>query len=464
MASAGSSVVVAGAASGPAFYTAKYATQDGTLLWERRSEGVEARAVCADSNGNVIVTGRSSFLGGGEVSRTIKYAASDGAVLWEPDQGGNAVAADPNGNIVVTGSRTTKFAAEDGELLWEQEQGGLAVAVDLIANVVVGNGSGFTKYAGEDGAVLWGINAPGNYLPGGWVLDTEGNLAVTGSHEDSNGIIVGGYVAKHGAANGTVLWERNWWSSFFRGWRAGGGMSIAVGTDGDVAVLGSVRVGVVLDGSYIARFAASDGTLLWEQGPRDWTDRNNHRAIAIDSADNVVATGYNATGFDVCEALICYPSRDYQTVKYAAEDGEVLWDQRYNGPTGGDDYLPGYPNDFRPDHSHQLLLVGPDDPIVITGLSESIFGWRHYEIATVKYVMTQVTYPTPVALSVALSSEGARLRFTSDAGRTYRLQRASDPAGPWTTFAALTAPPNGAIEHLDPAPIASSAFYRIAAP
>jgi hypothetical protein len=59
---------------------------------------------------------------------------------------------------------------------------------------------------------------------------------------------------------------------------------------------------------------------------------------------------------------------------------------------------------------------------------------------------------------------GARLRFTGDAGRTYRLQRASDPSGPWITFASLTAPSDGAVEHLDPAPLSSPAFYCIAAP
>jgi hypothetical protein len=61
-------------------------------------------------------------------------------------------------------------------------------------------------------------------------------------------------------------------------------------------------------------------------------------------------------------------------------------------------------------------------------------------------------------------SGGARRRFTGDAGRTYRLQRASDPSGPWTIFASLTAPPEGPVEHLDPTPLASPAFYRIAAP
>jgi hypothetical protein len=31
-------------------------------------------------------------------------------------------------------------------------------------------------------------------------------------------------------------------------------------------------------------------------------------------------------------------------------------------------------------------------------------------------------------------------------------------------IATLTAPPDGAVEHLDPAPLSSTAFYRIAAP
>jgi hypothetical protein len=68
------------------------------------------------------------------------------------------------------------------------------------------------------------------------------------------------------------------------------------------------------------------------------------------------------------------------------------------------------------------------------------------------------------AWTLALSPKGARLHFTGDAGRTYRLQRASDPSGPWTTFATLTAPPDGTVEHLDPVPLTSPAFYRIAAP
>jgi hypothetical protein len=49
-------------------------------------------------------------------------------------------------------------------------------------------------------------------------------------------------------------------------------------------------------------------------------------------------------------------------------------------------------------------------------------------------------------------------------GEPTALQRASDPDVRWTTFATLTAPPVGTVERLDPAPLGSPAFYRVAAP
>jgi len=50
--------------------------------------------------------------------------------------------------------------------------------------------------------------------------------------------------------------------------------------------------------------------------------------VASDGAGNVVVTGgsYNADG-----------NIDYYTVKYAANDGAPLWEQRYNGPANRHD-------------------------------------------------------------------------------------------------------------------------------
>jgi hypothetical protein len=428
-------------------YTAKYAASNGTPIWEQHYEGVEGRAMAVDSSGNAIVTGYFVRFELPAVSKTIKYGASDGAVLWELELGGNAIAVDHLGNVFITGERTMKLAAEDGAVLWEQKLvGGAAVAVDQNGDVII-RGSGLAKCSGIDGTLLWG-SSPANYIIA-LALDASGDIAITGY----------GGTAKLRGADGSTIWN----SYYF-------GSAIAVDAGGNIVVVGSDGGGHTFNIiHYTRKFAAADGALLWEQGDGGPTDHSILSAVAIDSAGNVVATGYSDPSTDAPCLGDCYLSfdkGDYYTVKYAAADGAILWEKQYNGPANGGDYVYGDSEDsgceFR---THHVLAVGPDDSVVIIGASDGNPGERTaYEIATVKYAMTQVTYPTQVVLSLALTSEGARLRFTGDAGRTYRLQRTSDPAGPWTTFAAFTAPPNGAVEHLDSAPPASPTFYRITAP
>ena len=51
-------------------------------------------------------------------------------------------------------------------------------------------------------------------------------------------------------------------------------------------------------------------------------------AVAADSLGNVVVTGYS-TNADL--------TTDYYTAKYAAADGTLLWEVRYNGPANAND-------------------------------------------------------------------------------------------------------------------------------
>jgi hypothetical protein len=103
------------------FYTAKYAGADGALLWEKSHKDPAdnddyATGIALDAAGNVIVTGisqrapQSGFEGD---SYTAKYATADGALLWEKrysyfrgrngdDSGGLSVASD--GAVVVAGT------------------------------------------------------------------------------------------------------------------------------------------------------------------------------------------------------------------------------------------------------------------------------------------------------------------------------------------------------------------------
>jgi hypothetical protein len=115
---------------------------------------------------------------------------------------------------------------------------------------------------------------------------------------------------------------------------------------------------------------------------------------------------------------------------YAGVDGASLWETRYTGK-----------DSIRNEHASNSRCLGLtfDGSVLITGGSDCAYErattfLESRAMATVKYAMTQVAYPTPVVLALALSPEGARLRFTGDVGRTYRLQLAASPDGPWHTF------------------------------
>jgi len=132
-------VIVTGFAggSGRDFLTSKYAGDDGTLIWQRRNYPTNhddsALALTLDSNDDVIVTGFSNL---GDLYAfpadyyTAKYASADGALLWQQRYSSTsgygvdfatAVAVDHNDDVIVTGSSgTLKYSGTNGALLWEQ--------------------------------------------------------------------------------------------------------------------------------------------------------------------------------------------------------------------------------------------------------------------------------------------------------------------------------------------------------
>jgi hypothetical protein len=119
------------------------------------------------------------------------------------------------------------------------------------------------------------------------------------------------YTAKYAAADGTLLWEKPGPNGY-------GAAAVAVDGSGNVVVTG---VEWCLDcfsrGNYTAKYAAADGALLWETHYND-LGRGGYdkaHALAVDASGNVVVTG-----------------RSY-TAKYAAADGALLWKQQHEGAT-----------------------------------------------------------------------------------------------------------------------------------
>ena len=413
----GSGNVVVGGSWGGDYYTAKYAAADGALLWQKRSPGLAGssdtvRALAVDRSGNVIVTGSSLGNASQTDYYTVKYAAADGALLWEKRYNGpangnddaTAAALDRSGNVVVTGSSnngtassgtdpnghdyyTAKYAAGNGALLWEKRynapanraDSATAVALDANGHVVVtgasrsdSNGDGLydndyytAKYAAADGALLWeqrynGLLAFGD-IASAVAVDPAGNVVVTGSS--------GGYfTAKYAAADGALLWSKR-----YTGPGVGGDSASAVAVDGsgNVVVTGSSVSGAPAQDFdyYTAKYAAADGALLWEKrynGPANGDDRA--RAVAVDTAGNVVVTG---SSYNTPSAFDSFG--DYYTAKYAAADGTLLWEKRYNGPANGGD-------------GASSLALAPNGLIAVTGSSDGNAGTGiNVDVATVVY-------------------------------------------------------------------------------
>jgi len=209
-----------------------------------------------------------------------------------------------------------------------------ALALDASGNIVVTgysySGTNYdyytAKYAAANGALLWEIryNGPANKddYAVALAVDAGGNVVVTGY--SLNGTNADYYTAKYAAADGAFLWEKR-----YNGPANGDDFArrVAVDGSGNVVVTGYSYNQTNLD-YYTAKYAAADGALLWEQRYNGPANKDDYAvAVAVDGNDNVVVTGYSSNGTNF----------DYYTAKYAAANGALLWEQRYNGPANGND-------------------------------------------------------------------------------------------------------------------------------
>jgi Beta-propeller repeat len=189
-------------------------------------------------------------------------------------------------------------------------------------------------------------------------VDSEGNVFVTGYSADGGpywGSAV--YTAKYAGADGALIWEHRYGS---RTNRNDSGMALAVASDGDLAVMGQSYDRIAGHPDYLTlKYAGATGIVMWEKrydGPANGDDLAE--AVAVDRSGNVVVTG----------AVGPRGSFDYYTAKYAATDGTVLWEKRYNGPANGDDYA-------------QALAIDENSNVVVTGTSRSSEGANDYYTA-----------------------------------------------------------------------------------
>jgi len=499
---ASGNVFVTGSSYGSGGFDGDWATiaysGAGAALWTNRYGGRRdapdyAGAVAVDGSGNVFVTGSSVGSGGISDYETIAYSGA-GVPLWTnrgPANGfccqATAVAVDGSGNVFVTGSSATIAYSGAGAPLWTNGGSGTAIALDGSGNVFVTGSSGgdyyTAKYSGADGSVLWQQR-----YSGGWnqatavAVDGSGNVFVTGSSYGSADNYDYATIAYSGA--GVPLWTNRYdgpenrddvasavavdgsgnvfvtgssgssfgfagdyatiaysgagvplWTNRYDG--PGNGLdqanAVAVDASGNVVVTGRSSGTDTNTDYYTAKYAAADGALLWEKRYNGPANRfDSASAVGVDGSGNVVVTG-RTDGFSVFGAIT---GGDYYTAKYAAADGATLWEKRFNRPLSG----PG-----------PFLALGPDGMIAVSGSSSDDFATVFYrEVPTV---------------SIDLIPTGVRLRFTGVSGRSYNIERAPAVTGPWSTINTQTALASGLVEYLDTiTPHSGSGFYRIFKP
>jgi outer membrane protein assembly factor BamB len=177
------------------------------------------------------------------------------------------------------------------------------------------------------------------------------------------------YTAKYAAADGARLWEKRYDGPANGNDR---GTAIALDGSGNVVVTGHSRNGSPnFDFDYYtAKYRAADGVLLWEKrynGPANQSDYAS--AVAVDGGGHVVVTGISFNDSRDGEAR----DGDIHTLKYAAEDGALLWEERYSPSVRHVDDL----NDAPP-----RVAIRHDGSVVMAG---SLFGDSAYDYVTVVY-------------------------------------------------------------------------------
>ena len=265
--------------------------QDGHQLWratEHSVDGLGYQSIAVDSNQDLITAGAQVVTAGGFDDGTIghvaKFRGNDGTLLWSfSDVSGqcgglhqytqfNAVAADPNNDVVVVG----------------QKIGGSGTSFCVI------------KFDGASGQIRWvGLYEVSN---GSWVssanmkLDADGNALVLASISGDNGSSL---LAKFSTSSGSLTWAVNASLSNY---------------PSDPRLFQICRSGDVIVSEFTTQaFSGIDGHTLWMQPAAA------HGAVAMGTDGNAVIAQNDALDPEVAAG------RRIDFFGLNALDGSTVW-------------------------------------------------------------------------------------------------------------------------------------------
>ena len=343
----------------------------GNVLWAKRAGGGTDEycySVATDDSGNIFITGSfygstltfgtTTLINAGNCNMFIvKYDAA-GNVLWAKSaggsdyDGGNSVATDGSGNVLVTGDFSS-FTIDFGT---------------TTLNHSGSNDMFIVKYDGA-GNVLWAKGVGDSDVDYGQsvAVDDSGNILVTGNFKSSalafstttltNAGNYDMFIVKYDS-NGNELWAKSAGGSF-----ADYGNSIATDAIGNIVVTGNFKSSALTFGTttltnagindmFIVKYDAG-GNILWAKSAGGSND-DYGQSVAIDGSENIVVTGIfgNSTTitfgtFTLTNAGSC----DMFIVKYNT-GGNALWAKS----AGGSDV--DYGQSVATDGSGNIVVVG----------------------------------------------------------------------------------------------------------
>lgn len=313
------------------FFTLKIGP-DGQTLWQKREQAAKYAVeygmhIAFDNSGNIVVSGLK-WNGNDMDIRLIKYAA-DGTKVWDTifDKGvegleiPNAMTIDVHGNIYVTGIGwsgtsvdylTIKYNSNGveqwhrtenpaGEESWNEAT---AVAADTDGNVIVTgyspNPEGWLNYHtvkyGPEGAKLWeqaynyestdqdNISAVTNSVPRAITTDADGNIYVTGTFDT--------FLNRIGTIKYNPSGQQQWVQTYKSGSEVTLGWKIGLNNN-TLYVAGSHLGGFADDGTVLLSYN-TDGTQNWVNETTDLIETNN-AILSFDSGGNIITSANGMT-------------------------------------------------------------------------------------------------------------------------------------------------------------------------
>jgi hypothetical protein len=244
-------------------------------------------------------------------------------------------------------------------------------------------------------------------------LDSSGNVIVTGTSSDVSG--ARDYATIAYSNGGFPLWTNRYSGP---GSADDAALAVAVDSSDNVIVTG-YSPGSGSGNDYATIKYSSTGAALWTNrynGPANGDDQAF--AVAVDTSDNVIVTGFSHGGAT---------DYDYLTIKYSSM-GVALWTNRYNGPANGYD-------------GAYAVAVDSSGNVVVTGGSHG--GATGYDYSSIQYSSAGTALWTNRYNGPGNGADEARAVAVDGSGTVFVTGYSSSSGGPYD-FATIAYSNSGA--------------------